>query len=577
MTGKQMHLLHNQSGRKLLTMLMLYQDLKEKLDIYFGQGTVCIFFLCALLFWAVNREKSRQMRLYVTYVVVSLLAMMNPISLYIIDKSGNMDVYERFFWLLMTPVMVSVTFAVITGKRKGLMLLCLLLLLLGGKSVFTTTEYKPAENPEKISEQAILISDMIMRDFEELPEDAVIEPNRVLSPDACPRALVTEPISEDIRMYNANILLYYVRKNFGSYKRKGFYQTASLVTMETNEIPADKVLRAMKKKKFTYLVLGDWQELTGNLSKYNISLIGQTENYRLYKYVPDPTYKVTQYADIEGYQCMSYTIESSDGGLVVVDGGRAWQSETLVNTIREKGGHVDDWIITHPHDDHCGVLASVMEAGWDNSEISIDRILVGQMNYEDVKEEPRSDTFGYLLMGLNARDNVTWLSAGDELSVIGLKMKVLHTCNDMVVRESDNIMNDGSMVFKLSAKKRSILFLADVADNNAEIAASVSDRAQGSSMGRRIADEILANFPEDVKSTYVQMSHHGNGSLPDYFYEAVSPKAAFFDAPVWLMENKNKETGQESYYSTPHYKALMETMGAEVISYSTKRRSVTLK
>ena len=378
-------------------------------------------------------------------------------------------------------------------------------------------------------------------------------------------------------MYNANVLLYYVRKDFGSYNRARYNKVASMVTMETNEIPVKDVLKEMKKRKFTYLVLGDWQELEGNLSKYNISLIGQTENYRLYKYVPAPTYKVTQYADEKGYQCMSYTIESSNGGMVVVDGGRAWQSTALVDVIKEKGGHVDAWIITHPHDDHCGVLASVMEAGWDSTEISIDRILIGQMNYEDVRQEPRSDTFGYLLMGLNARDNVTWLSAGDELSVIGLQMKVLHTCNEEVISQSGNILNDGSMVFKLSAKKRSILFLADIADNNAEIAAEVTDRSQGSEMGRLIADEILTNFPEDVKSTYVQMSHHGNGSLPDYFYEAVSPKAAFFDAPDWLMENRNMENGEPSYYSTPHYRQLMESLGADIISYSTKRRSVTMK
>lgn len=558
-------------------MMYYYQDLKEKLDMYFGTGSVCMLFLCALLFWTVNREKGRQLRLYVTYLVISLLAMMNPLSLYVIDKSGNMDVYERFFWLLMTPLMIAVTFAVVCRKKPKLLLVCVVLLLLGGRSVFTTTEYKPAENVEKISEQAIQISDMIMRDFEGLSGEEQVIPNRQLAPEDCPMALVTEPLCEDIRMYNANVLLYYVRKDFGSYNRARYNKVASMVTMETNEIPAKVILKEMRKRKFTYLVLGDWQELEGNLSKYNISLIGQTENYRLYKYVPATTYKVTQYADEKGYQCMSYTIESSDGGLVVVDGGRAWQSVALVDVIKEKGGHVDAWIITHPHDDHCGVLASVMEAGWDSSEISIDRILIGQMNYEDVRQEPRSDSFGYLLMGLNTRANVTWLTAGDELSVIGLQMKVLHTCNEEVISKSGNIMNDGSMVFKLSAKKRSILFLADVADNNAEIAAEVTDRSQGSEMGRVIADEILTNFPEDVKSTYVQMSHHGNGSLPDYFYEAVSPKAAFFDAPDWLMENRNMETGEPSYYSTPHYRQLMESLGTNIISYSTKRRSIILK
>lgn len=70
------------------------------------------------------------------------------------------------------------------------------------------------------------------------------------------------------------------------------------------------------------------------------------------------------------------------------------------------------------------------------------------------------------------------------------------------------------------------------------------------------------------------MSHHGNGSYPDYFYEAIAPKRAFFAAPDWLMENRNKETGEESYYSTPHYAELMERLGARIISFSSEKNTV---
>lgn len=118
-------------------------------------------------------------------------------------------------------------------------------------------------------------------------------------------------------------------------------------------------------------MLGSWQELTGDINAYDIRLIGQTENYRVYKYDLPTKYTVMQYQDPEGYQCMSYTIESTDGGLVVVDGGRAWQSEELVNVIKEKGGKVDAWIITHPHDDHCGVLCSILAAEWDKRRLRL--------------------------------------------------------------------------------------------------------------------------------------------------------------------------------------------------------------
>lgn len=180
-------------------------------------------------------------------------------------------------------------------------------------------------------------------------------------------------------------------------------------------------------------------------------------------------------------------------------------------------------------------------------------------------------------MGLEKHDKVRVLKEGDELDVIGLHMKVLHTCNQTVVENSDNILNDGSMVFTLEGKKRRLLFLSDTADNSRELAAEIKDPSQGSRIGRLIADEILENYPDDVKCWAVQMSHHGNGSYPDYFYEAISPRWAFFDAPDWLMQNRDKETGEESYYSTPHYVQLMESLGAEIISYSSKRDYVEFR
>ena len=552
-------------------------ELKDKIDMYFGTGSIGILFVCALLLWMVRKEKSNQMRFYVYYVVTAFVAMFNPVSLFVLDKTGHMEVFERFFWLLMTTFLIAFTVAILTEKKKMLFLPLLLLLFLCGQSVFTDTEYKPAENAEKISQEAIEVSDIILRDYRGLSADEEIVPN--LTGVKAPRAVVTEPLCEDIRMYNANIRLWYVRKNFGNFFTKRYNKLASLMTMDNEAIPVKTLTARMRARKFDYFVLGNWQTLTGDVDAYDIAIIGQTENYRVYKYDRPPRYRMTQFADVNDYQCMSYLITDGKGGMIVVDGGRAWQSEALVNEIKKRGGVVHTWIITHPHDDHCGVLASVLEAEWDKTEIEIGQILIGEMDYDEVqaRNERGKDTYSYLLMGLERFGNVRWLSAGDELEILGLKMKVLHTCNQTVLDHSDNIMNDGSMVFKLSGQSKSVLFLADTADNSAEIAAQVSDYSQGSEIGRLIADEILANYPDDVKSDVVQMSHHGNGSYPDYFYEAIAPRAAFFAAPDWLMENKNKDTGEPSYYSTPHYVELMERLGARIISYSSEKNYVKFR
>ncbi|MCR5282512.1 MAG: MBL fold metallo-hydrolase [Lachnospiraceae bacterium] len=555
-------------------MLSGYEAVYAKLTEYLGTGANVLLYVAALLFFGLYQARSESSRgRYLRYVLLLMLAALNPVTVKVLEKLGHLDVLERFFWLLMTPVLIAAAAAIISEKKPFLLIVQIILILLCGKIVFTGIEYKPAQNIYKIQSDAIAVSDIILRDFEGLDADAPIIPNRGLEDEKRPRAVITEPLCEDVRMYNADVDLWYVRNGFGSAVGSRYRRIAELVSQSNDRISVKKLARKMKKFGFTYLVLGDWQQLVGNTRRYHFEQIGESGSYKVYKYVPATLFTLRHYPDPEGYNCMSYTLAGDDGSLIVVDGGRAWQSLELVDTIKKLGGRVDAWIITHPHDDHAGVLASILEAEWDKSEIEIGQIYLGEWDFDAVDRQGiRTDSVHYLLGNLEKRDNVTYLSQGQELSVCGLTMKVLHTCNPEVVAGSDNILNDGSMVFKLSGEKTSILFLGDVADNSAALREKegITDEkvGQGSKMGRLIAEQILSDYPEDVKSTFVQMAHHGNSQLPDAFYEAVSPKAAIFDAPDWLMENRDKETGESSYYTTPHYRALMEKLGAKIITFS---------
>lgn len=266
-------------------------------------------------------------------------------------------------------------------------------------------------------------------------------------------------------------------------------------------------------------------------------------------------YTVTQYADIENHQCMSYTIEDGKGGLIIVDGGRAWQTQTMLDTIAQKGGKVDYWIITHPHDDHCGVLCSVLAAEVD---LEIGQILISDIDYDAyLAQGIRTDTYAYLMMGLEGRDDVTWLHTGDEMDLLGLHMEVLSAYDDTLPGFSSNLGNDGSLMFKLSASQDSMLFCADV--------------------GGRMADGIMERCGDKLAATYIQMPHHGNNDMPPEFYEKVNPEAAFFDAPDWLMNNTDKETGETATYLTPQNIAIMKRLGAKIYSYNTAPNSVVLK
>ena len=71
-------------------------------------------------------------------------------------------------------------------------------------------------------------------------------------------------------------------------------------------------------------------------------------------------------------QLLSVIIENGEGGLIVVDGGWTNNAEYLLNQIKQKGGHVKAWLITHPDSDHAGALADILYKH--NGEITIDGI-----------------------------------------------------------------------------------------------------------------------------------------------------------------------------------------------------------
>ena len=53
-------------------------------------------------------------------------------------------------------------------------------------------------------------------------------------------------------------------------------------------------------------------------------------------------------------------IQTKTSGLVV-DGGWEPDGERLCSLLKEHGGHVTAWLLTHPHSDHVGVLYDILK------------------------------------------------------------------------------------------------------------------------------------------------------------------------------------------------------------------------
>ncbi|MBQ1312263.1 MAG: MBL fold metallo-hydrolase [Blautia sp.] len=240
-------------------------------------------------------------------------------------------------------------------------------------------------------------------------------------------------------------------------------------------------------------------------------------------------WKITQFGDVEGLQEMCYTI-STDTGLAIIDGGWDYEVDRLRRIIASYGNSVDAWIITHPHNDH---ITAFLEIYKDPQGIAIHHVYTPQMPELSVLESNAGwDDYSLLeeLLSLQI-PQLEYLYTGDERNILGLKMKVLSACSEEIDSISNDLMNDGSMVFKLSGEKNSILFCSDAGSANGN---------------EELSRKIISEFKKDLKSDYLQISHHGFGGLSDEFNDLVDARGVFFDSPAWHLTSTGKISSKEN-------------------------------
>ena len=263
---------------------------------------------------------------------------------------------------------------------------------------------------------------------------------------------------------------------------------------------------------------------------------------------------VTSYAPANGNQGTFYTITDQNNHLVIVDGGYDSDAQQVLNILKQHNYHADAWIITHAHPDHAGAFNAIL-ATYPDTNVTIGQIYTTKINQKRYEETAHDYdvidtwyTFNRLTQKMN---NVTYLKAGDELDLIGLHMKVLHAWDKATEQQQANLLNDGSLMFRLSGRKTSMLFCADVQ--------------------KEMEDEIIFSYSNDLKSDYVECGHHGNWGLDTRFYDLVDPKAAFMDCPDQIL---NDTTGT---YDAPQLKSWFEGKGVTVYSFHTAPNHVVLE
>tara|TARA_R110002074_G_scaffold178220_4_gene341770 strand:- start:15548 stop:16465 length:918 start_codon:yes stop_codon:yes gene_type:complete len=264
----------------------------------------------------------------------------------------------------------------------------------------------------------------------------------------------------------------------------------------------------MKIKFYLVLIL---LVLLGNCSKDELYTLA-------IKSFPDrmDDYTLWQLEQFEGIPQMGYILRMDDSKLIVVDGGTEEISELVYNYIMQLGGTVHYWILTHPHKDHVGALNHLLLK---KSNIIIDKVLHTRLDLELIKiHEPSSHSFIKDFYAILEDSGIQQLDPliGEKLDLgEGVGLRILGNRNPDIVA---NIVNNSSLVFQITSKSKTVLFTGDL----------------GVEGGNRV---LQNNDPEILRSTHVQMAHHGQDGVTKEFYEVVNAKTALWPTPLWLWEN----------------------------------------
>ncbi|MBR6825188.1 MAG: MBL fold metallo-hydrolase, partial [Oscillospiraceae bacterium] len=300
----------------------------------------------------------------------------------------------------------------------------------------------------------------------------------------------------------------------------------------------------------------------------------------------------------EQAQNMAYVMQTADGKIIVIDGGRRGDEALyLLSYLRNLTGkavpHVDAWIHTHAHSDHIYAYLDIAQK-YPNS-ITLDRLYCNYPNLNELNTYCADNNPASVNSAIEAVYSATKLlknAKGGPVEIVELNSRhtgkcnssfdvgevhfdVLLTFDDMIAATKtmkgtytctmdthntnyadktiaymmSNTTNNTTMVCRATVGGKSILFLGDAAAG-CSIVLEAYHKANKSDSSKYYS----------LKSDIVQMAHHGgrNGQSKAV-YQAIDP-----DISLWPCTGVTHEATGGSAASSTNPKKWMSDLGAAI-------------
>ena len=211
---------------------------------------------------------------------------------------------------------------------------------------------------------------------------------------------------------------------------------------------------------------------------------------------------------------MGFVIITPKNRAIVIDGGTYTEMPNVKAHIGDRP--IAAWIITHTDKDHFAGLKEMMQ----ENDPYLDRVERFYANFHTpaffrAMGDETYASWVEIYDAYAAKNEGRFVTPvqGDRFEIDGLAFDILFSKKEKYVK---NYSNDASLVFRVTGKKRNVLFLGD--------------------MGPEAGVELLETYGNSLQSDIVQMAHHGHVGVEKDVYEAIDPNVCIWCAASWLWQ-----------------------------------------